>query len=427
MALLIFLEQYKAAGLLIAIFILIGLFYGIFIKKNITHSVAWMMGFLPFVVLLRDFIISYSGFTMILILIFISFFIISKKTIIKVVSDKYNLFFIILFGLYILFGIITTHNFIYFIKYIEYLIGFILISTLFLNKNLSKIGFTNFIIGLIFYWISLFPLISQRFQVETIYGFHISSDPSASAGFVLMGLIILLFDKGNLINLQNNEKIRYFLVLLLLGFLILSTSRTNMAIFLILLSIFSITKIKSFFKMLIFTIPLLYGSYFLLDEEKQNRIEIMYYDKLFSDERSMNQLTTGRADQWIISVHHFVNTTMDQQILGSGIANRNFYRDALVKYGAELELESQGRAFVLHSLYLIILVEMGIFAFLFFLFIMGVKFYQNFKLLLKDNLVPFYFTIAYLITIASNQGIGIIGAMFISFIFYYKILLKEKN
>lgn len=424
---LIYLEKYKFAGISIGIFILLGLIYSILVKKDVTFSVSFMIGFVPFLVLLRDFVFSYSGFTFLLILIFISFFIFSKNILLRVLSDKYNIAFIFIFTLYIIFGLVTTSNLIYFMKYIEYLVGFILISTLFLNQELLKIAFINFFIGLVCYWISILPLVSQRFQIETIYGFDIASDPSASAAFILMGLILILFDKGRLINIEFNNKLRIFLIVSLLFFLIVSTSRTNTGVFLLLLSIFAITRLKSFIKTTLVVIPLLFTSYLFLNDNNKERIQIMYYDKLFSDDRSLNQVTTGRADQWSVSIYHIISTSWEEKLLGSGIANRYFYRDALKKYGAELQLESYGRAYVLHSLYLIILIEMGIITFVIFLFLMGIKLFHNYKLMKHNELIPFYFTIAYLITIFSNQGIGIIGAMYIAFIFYYKKHIEEKR
>lgn len=424
---LIYFEKYKFAGISIGVFILLGLIYSILVKKDVTFSVSFMLGFIPFLILLRDFVFSYSGFTFLLILIFISFLIFSRSILLRVLSDKYNIAFISIFTLYIIFGLVTTSNLIYFMKYIEYLVGFILISTLFLNKELLKIAFTNFFISLVFYWISILPLISQRFQIETIYGFDIASDPSASAAFVLMGLILILFDKGRLLGVEFNNKLRIVLVVALLFFLIVSTSRTNTGIFLILLSIFAMTRLKSFIKMIVLVVPLLFTSYLLLNEKNQERIQIMYYDKLFSDDRSLNQVTTGRADQWAVSIYHVVKTSWDEKLVGSGIADRYFYRDALKKYGAELGLESYGRAYVLHSLYLIILIEMGIITFIVFLFLMGIKLIQNYKLMKSNELIPFYFTVAYMITIFSNQGIGIIGAMYIAFIFYYKKHIEEKR
>jgi len=305
-------------------------------------------------------------------------------------------------------------------KYIEFMVGAVLISTLFLNKDILAESLVNFLFGTIFFWISIVPLMNSRFIISSGYGFEITSDPSAGAAYLVMALIVLLFDSGKLVYMQYSLKIKNILILILFVFLILATSRTNMAIVSILLIIYAFTQSKKFIKYILLFIPLMVLSYPFLSPEMKGRVEIMYIDKLDSSERSLNQLTTGRADQWAISIHHMFDTSWDNVIFGTGIGNKTFYRDALRKYGMELELESVGRAYVLHSLYLIIAVEMGIIAFIYFVILLLYKLFENYKLYKNNFIVPFYFSIAYVMTIFANQGIGIIGAIFIAFIFYSK-------
>lgn len=429
LSILIIGAQYKLAGMLLSVFIFIGLILSIIQKKNILYSMTWVIGFAPFVALLRPFVISYSGFTMILIIIFLLYFVFARKLIIRVISDKYIFLFLSLFSFYIIFGLLESVPLISFMKYIEYMIGTVLIATLFLNKEILAEGLVNLIMGTILFSISIVSHMSTRFVMPSGYGFEITADPSAVGAFIVISLIIVLFDSGKLIYMNNKSNIKNILIFLLFVFLILSTSRTNAVVVSLLLIIYAFSQSKKFFKYALLFIPIMILSYSLLSPEDKARIEIMYVDKLNTNDRSLDQLTTGRSDQWAISMYHIYDTSWKNKLFGTGIGNKTFYRDALKKYGMKLHLESVGRAYVLHSLYLIIAVEMGIIAFIYFVILLLYKLFENYKLFRVGFHVPLYFTLAYIITIFANQGIGILGAIFIAFIFYSKQIyyLKEDN
>lgn len=420
LSILIISTQYKLAGMLLAVFIFIGLILSIKQKDNILYSMTWVIGFAPFLTLLRPFVISYSGFTIIIIIIFMLYIIFARKSIIHVISDKYILLFLSLFSFYIIFGLLESAHLISFLKYVEYIIGTILIATLFLDKEILAEGLINLIAGTILFFMSIISNMSNRFVMSSGYGFDITADPSAVGAFIVISLIIVLFDSGKLININNKSKIKNILIFLLFIFLILSTSRTNAVIVIVMLVIYALSQSKKFFKYALLFLPIMILTYPLLSPDTRARIEIMYINKLDINDRSLDQLTTGRSDQWAISIYHIYDTSWKNKFFGSGIGNKAFYGNALKKYGFMLHLESVGRGYVLHSLYLILAVEMGLIAIIYFVILLLYKLFENYKLFKLGFHVPLYFTIAYMLTIFANQGIGILGAIFIAFIFYSK-------
>lgn len=431
LSILIFLGSYKFAGLLLTFYIFSGIIYTFFKKVETIFMVSWLIGFSPFIILLRQFIISYSGFTILLILI--TFLIILFSPSIFRFSYKNKILFsvFVFFSLFVLFGILQGNNYLFFMKYIEMILSIMLIVPL-LNYDLHKINaFRNMVFGTIFMWLVLAKDISSRFELVTSQGFSIGGDPSSLAIFLVFSLILILFNDGKDLNWIENSKLRIFLSILLISLLFISTSRTNMSIILVLLLFFALNNTKGFLKYIFIFIPLFILIYLNSSVEFTDEINKFFIDKLFNEDRTLNQLTTKRFDQWLISLYYAFNENFLQVLIGYGPGNINFLYEYSHKYQSYLDIQTFGKNFPIHTFYMTVLVEYGLIAFILFIFFILKVLFYNLKLYFFKGIdLPLYFTITYLMTIFGNLGASITGGIMASFSIYYfskknSLLFKE--
>lgn len=416
LSMLVFIGNYKAAGFLLTIFLVSSLLYVGLKKTSAVLVVSWLIGFTPFIILLRQYIISYSGFTLLLLVITIIFIALTPDLLKRTYLSKTLLSVFIFIFVFICIGLLQGVKYIYFLKYLELILGLMLISLVFFYEELKVNALKNMIISTILIWIVLMKDIGNRFSLETSDGFSIGGDPSGLAIFIIFSMIIVFFDHGRQINLEKYIKLRTIIFSILIILLLISTSRTNMGIFMTLILIYSLKNLRGFIKYLFVGIPIFFIIYSFLDIEYTNQINKFFIDKLFSDERNINQVTTGRFDQWVISFHYIFNEDLLQVLFGYGPGQRDFLYKYSLEYQDEINLYSPGKAFVLHSFYLNVMIEYGLIAFIiFFLFLLKILF-GNIRLFLLNYEIPLYFTITYLVTILGNSGLSISASIMMAFI-----------
>lgn len=424
----IYIGSYKIAGHTLTIFLLLSILYVLVRRTNVALIISWIIGFSPFIILLRQYIISYSGFTLLLILITLFILAFRPNTLRHTYLSKNLLMVYAFFLIFILIGLLEGAKYIYFLKYIELIFGLMLFGLIFFYDKLKINAFKNLIIATIFMWIVLMKDIGNRFSLETIDGFSIGGDPSSLAIFIIFSMILVFFDQGKQINLENNFKLRNIIFSVLIILLLVSTSRTNMSVFLILMLLYSLKNFKGFVKYIFVGLPILILLYSFLDVQYTNQIDKFFVDKLFNNERNINQISTGRYDQWAVSLHYIFNEKFFQVLFGYGPGQRDFLHKYSLEYQSVIQLYEAGKAFVLHSFYLNVLIEYGLLAFIVFLFYVIRVFLNNIRLFIRNDETPFYFTITYLITIFGNSGLSISGSLMLIFIlkpYFATIQFKE--
>lgn len=417
---LIYLDLYKYAGTVLTLYLISGIIYTFFKKVETIFMISWVVGFAPFIILLRQFIISYSGFTLLLILITFIIFLFSKDVLRYSYKNKVIISVFIFFSFFVLLGLLEGRNYSVLIKYVEMILAIMLIIPLF-KYNLHKINaFRNMVFGTVFMWMALAKDISSRFSLVTSQGFSIGGDPSGLAIFLVLSLILVLFDEGKELDWNKNSKFRIILSIILLFFLFISTSRTNMSNVLILTLFYAIKNTSGFFKYILIAVPLFILIYLNLSVEFTDEINNFFINKLFSEDRSLNQITTARFDQWLISLYYVFHENFLQVLIGYGPGNIDFLHEYSQKYQTFLDIQTYPKNFPIHTFYMTVLIEYGLIAFILLMYFIFKVLFFNFKLFFVKNInLPFYFTVVYLVTIFGNLGTSISGAIIASYSIYY--------
>ena len=416
--LLMLTTHFRLAGIFLGSSMLLGIFYAHFSKIDRVFMIAWVVGFAPIVVFIRPFIFAESGFTIITILVVIIAFFSMRKEIEKTLTNKNILFILVFFVLYVAFGLINGAKPIVFLKIVELGTTLVLISTLLYFPEYRSFAFRNFVYSSIAVYIIMFPHIANRFAVPTEAGFSVGGDPSGMAALLVISLIFVFFDNAKMIQFPKKSKVLSLLIIVVFTFLFLSTSRTNMAAMFIILIFYSLKNTANFLKYFIILVVMLILSLSILDSKYINTVEKFYITKLDTSKRSANQLTTNRLVQWQISFHYFDIAPLSEVLFGYGPGKKDFMYEKGKDYIRDKGYVSGADShYVLHTLYLMLAVEYGLIAFTIFMIFLLRSLYYNMKLYLKKKEILFYFTVAYMFTIMANTGVGVIGGMYMAFIF----------
>jgi len=419
--------HYKIAGMVLGLSIFIGIFYAYFYKVHRVFMIAWMLGFAPLVVFIRPFIFSESGFTLLTIITVLLAFVGMRKDIERALKNKYILFILVFFVLYVAIGLIIGSRPIVFLKVIELGTTLVLISILLYFPEYRSFAFRNFIYSSIAVYIVMFPYIANRFAVPTEIGSTVGGDPSGMAALLVISLIFVFFDNGKMILFNQKSKVLFALTVIVFTFLFLSTSRTNMAAMFGIMAFYALNNKSNFIKYFIVLVAMIIVSLSVLDDKYMNTIEKYYVKKLDTKNRSMDQLTTHRFIQWQISLHYLSTAPLLDVLIGYGPGNRTFTYMAGREYVKDFGFVPGAIShYVFHTLYLLLAIEYGLIAFALFMFVLFRAIYVNFGLYLKKKEMLLYFSIAYVLTISGNAGLGIIGGMYLAFIFAGPKIFNEK-
>jgi len=410
--------HFKLAGMFLGVSMLAGIAYAYHAKISKVFMIAWIIGFAPFVVFMRPFIFAESGFTIITLLLGILVFFNMRKELERILTNRNISFIIAFFTLYVLVGLILGTKLTHFVKIIELCTTLVLISILLYYPQYRSFAFRNFVYSSIAIYIVMIPNISDRLAVQTEAGFSIGGDPSGMAALLVISLIFVFFDNGKMIQLSQRSKYLLLLTGTTFVFLLLSTSRTNIASMFSVLLVYAFTNVSNVLKYSVVIISVLTIGLTLLDSKYFDTLEKFYVKKLDVKEKSLNQLTTNRFIQWQVAFHYFDTASLPDLLLGYGPGKKSFVHEKGAEYIRDFGyIDGATSAFHLHTLYLVIAVEFGFIAFFAFMFVLFRALYKNFKLFLHKKEILMYFTIAYMFTIAANAGVSVLGGMYMAFIF----------
>ena len=152
-----------------------------------------------------------------------------------------------------------------------------------------------------------------------------------------------------------------------------------------------------------------------------------WYNKTFKNERGISGATSGRADQWKMAGVYLVSESPLDILGGFGPGKApNFSQKFSTRVNA---IESMaGGSHQLHSLYLNILIEFGLVAFICFCIFLIKRFKKVFSVYTKLNYkLPLLAFFGYMLYIGSTSGLGVIPGMFIALFLLNVEDLKRKK
>jgi len=426
MEILMLTVHFRLAGNVLLLSMFVSIVYAFSRKMDRMFMISWMVSVAPVVVFIRSTMISESVYAIMTVLIGVLSLLTMRKQVERVIYNKNILFIIAFFLLYIAIGLVEGIKPIKFMKVVEFGTTLMLISMLLYSPEHRGFALRNFVFSSIAVYIVAFPNIANRYATPTELGWTIGGDPSSMAALLLISLILLLFDGGKILKLNNQPKTLLALTMVVFILLLLSTSRTNMISMLIILLFYAFKNRVNFLKYLAIVLVLFTVSLTYLSDQYFDTIEKFYVKKLDVRNRTLNQVTTARFVQWQVGMHYFDVAPLSEVLFGYGPARADFLhekgKDYVRVYGY---IDGAEHHYAIHTLYLQLAVEYGLIAFSIFIFVLLKSLYKNFLLYLKGREVLFYYTIGYMFSIMGNSGMSVIGGVYMAFIFAGSRIFNE--
>ena len=235
--------HFRLASHVLVLSIFLSVVYAHTRKVDNMFMISWLVSLAPVVVFIRATMITESLFSIISILITVIAFFTMRKQLEKAIFNKNVLFIIMFFVLYVVIGLVNGIKPISFMKVIELGTILLLVSMLLYSPEHRSFAFRNFVYSSIAVYIVMFPNIADRYATPTELGWSVGGDPSGMAALLLISLVLLLFDNGKLLELNNKRKVLMILTITVFTLLLLSTSRTNMIAMLVVLFFYSFNVI----------------------------------------------------------------------------------------------------------------------------------------------------------------------------------------
>jgi len=372
----------------------------------------------PFLSYLRQYVVSYNFISVILILTLLLWLLTNRELFTKIFLNKANLGIVVFIFLFILYGLMSGNPFNRFAKFFETLLAMQVFSMLLRSLFFVRRYIIYFVFSSALLIISLLQHISTRFAIETNQGSY-SADPSGysialvlSAFFISAdnNLWITQFDKYPLLKKSKNLLLSIVVILT-----ILTTSRIG---FFALAGSYSIFLIFEKFKIKLLSpiVLTIFLSFLYLSNSNYSKIVEKWTIKTFSNNQGIAGATSGRSDQWEMTGLYLMKDIPSNILFGYGPGNGPKFSE---KYSKKVNsiASMYGKSYELHSLYLNILIEFGLFAFIIFMFFLLKRLKQAYVLYMKIGIqLPFLATTGYLIYIGSVSGLGLVSGMFIALI-----------
>jgi len=370
----------------------------------------------PFLAFLRQYVISYNGASIILVIALTLWLLKDRgKTFGRTISDRRILSICIFITFFILYGIFGGVSLNRFMKYIETVLSILIFSMSLNYFDSVKKSFIYFIISSILIVLSLLQHIDTRFVFESgVESFK--ADPSAYSIGLVLAAFFLNEEKGTWIFNNSGSKakrLRYPLVIAIIILTFLTTSRIGFFTLIGSFLIFAVISRDGVKSLKSVGIAVLIAFVFITNS-KYYDISERWFNKTFKNEKGIASASSGRSDQWKMAWYYLNNGKMDEVLFGYGPGKAPLFTSkySTIVPGVKTLI---GKSMQLHSLYLNIMVEYGLIAFLFFvlfIYYCWKNAYANYKL--YHFSLPLLSLIGYLIYIGSVSGNGIIPAMFIS-------------
>lgn len=415
-SLLIFNNQIVIAGSALTFFLGISLVLSFFRKNPAGTFTMAIFLFAPFLAFLRQYVISYNGTSIILLTGLLLWLLKDKgKALMNTLSDKRIIGIFSFVAIFIIYGLFTGTSLDKFMKFVETILAILLFSLVLSDLSFVKKYLAYFIFSSTLIVLSLLQHIDSRFIFESNDEVF-KADPSAySIGLVLVAFF-LLEENGQWVFTRisrNVNLIRYTLLILVITLLFLTTSRigffTLIGSYMIFMPV-SRVGIKRMIPLII----VIFLSVVIISNSRYAEVSEKWFNKTFKNEQGIAGASTGRYDQWKMAAFYIAKDDPLKVLFGYNPGKGpEFSR----KYSTLVKVipSMKGGGYVLHSLYLIILVEFGLVPFIILVFFLLKQYRKVFKIYKMYNFsIPLLVLTGYMIYIGSNSGLGIIPAMFIS-------------
>jgi O-antigen ligase len=347
----------------------------------------------------------------------------------KLLTSNKNVFWVSSFlFLFVLYGISLGFPLDRFMKFIETMLAFITFSIYIKDFYLLKKYSIYFIISSILLVASLSNNIQTRFIFEDDLSNDVKADPSLLGLSLVLSALFLIIDNSRWVEyFANNSYIKFknILIISILILLVLTTSRIGILTLLGSLFFWALIKKNKIKKLIPLTTSIIVSLIFIIISPYAALVEI-WYNKTFNNTNGIAGATTGRSNQWEMAVNYLFSSDFFTIFFGYGPGKGPEFSK---KYSLLIDsIDSiYGKGFELHSFYLNIFVEFGLFAFiLFVLFII-----KRFIILIKLSTIgktdfPIVVMMVYLIYILSVSGLGLVSGILIA-IFSRSYNLKQIN
>lgn len=416
-------NKVSQAGLILGFVLVFSGVAMLFKKNGPSLFTSLIFAFSPFIGFLRQNIISYNGISFILIFTIILWIYKNNSTALLVLRSKRVLGVFVFFMLFILYGVLIGSPLERFMKYFETALAIVVFSMYLRDTSYFRKYAPNFILSSILLVLALAQNASTRFIFEDDSSTEVKADPSALGIALVFSLLLVVVDDGRwlfLIYKRSVQKIKYLIVLIIFILLVITTSRIGFITLVGTLLIWSFLKLKNAKSFALIFLTGIVGFYYINSSIYASLVE-QWVDKTINNQNGIAGATTGRAEQWAMVGEYIDSENLSVIMFGYGPGNGPKFSE---KYSLKVNVidSMYGKAYELHSLYLGVLVEFGMLAFLIFIFFLIKMVFLNFKFSLNGlSDLPIVGSFVYLFYIFSVSGLGIIPGLLIA------IFINPKN
>jgi O-antigen ligase len=421
----IFENQFKLAGLAITIYLTIFFLLSIFNKNGASNFTSIIFVLSPYIMILRQNIISYNGVSIILLIALTMWFLKENHIFLSTLFYFKFLYVFLFFLTFIVYGLVIGNELKGFMKYVETILSATLFLIFLRNIDYFKKYSIYYILSIIFLVISFSQHIETRYIIIDEYS-EFKVDPSNMSISLIFAFLLLIVDDSKFVSFNKSKffffrliNLKNILIITLLILVVLTTSRVGLFVILgVSLVVFLLSKEK--IKSLILISITLSAIFIFIANSSYFEIVNFWIDKTISNEKGVAAASSGRSEQWRMAGFYLLNENPLKVLKGVGPGNGGNFSTV---YSTKIDVidSMSGKAYQLHSLYLNVLIEFGLIAFALFAFFIISRLINLYRLyIITGYQLPLMALISYVIYIFSVSGLGIVPGIFISFILLNK-------
>lgn len=425
---LILKNQVAFAGYVLTLTIGLAFLYSVFQRDTAPFFSMIIFIYAPFLAFLRQYVISYNGISLILFAALALWFINNRQVFLEIITCKVRIGIILFVFLFVGYGVLLGIPVERFMKFIETTLALLVFSMALKSVRYVRKYTIYFIASSSLIILGLLQHIETRFIFETSNAVH-KADPSAYSIALVLSAFFIIADKKVWISQMSQEwlqRMKYPLLAFIVVLTILTTSRIGFFTFAgsyLLFLILSRFNLKQMLP-IILVVSL---SFVFISNTEYSDIAEHWFNKTFNNDRGISAATTGRADQWKMAGVYLVNEPIGNVLSGFGPGKGPIFSQI---YSTRINAIASmaGGSYQLHSLYLNVLIEFGLIAFVCFLIFLIRRFVKAYSIFTKLNFkLPILALFAYVLYISSTSGLGVVPGMFIAIFLLNIDDFKRKN
>ncbi|MGZ2368727.1 O-antigen ligase family protein [Ancylomarina sp. YFZ004] len=425
---LILRDQIILAGYVLTLTLGIVFIYSIFQRDAAPFFTMIIFIYAPFLAFLRQYVISYNGISIILFVALMLWLVNNRQIFLEIIYSRARISIVVFVFLFVAYGMFLGFPIVGFMKFIETVLALLLFSMVLKSVRYVRQYIIYFIASSSLIIISFLQHIGTRFLIESGDVVH-KANPSAYSIALVLSAFFIFADKKVWISQMSCkwlERLKYPLLAFIFILTILTTSRTGFFVFIgsyLVFLILSKFNIKQFLPMLVAVCL----SFVFIINSSYSEIAQHWFNKTFKNEKGISNVTTGRLEQWKMARVYLVSEPPVNILSGFGPGKGAiFTKEFSIK--ANTIGGMRGSSFQLHSLYLNILIEFGLIAFVCFCIFLIKRFNKVFSVFRKLNYkLPLLALFAYMLYISASSGLGVVPGMFIALFLLEIDDLKRKK